>query len=570
MGSLSGKPGASLSSQVGGGSLASGLSDFGKSISGGYKKSPLGSMTGSAGGIGGTGIEGPQSADIGQGTTVGDVTNAQNNAANSLASQQALLAALKGQNGINQQNAVASQQQNLANQLAENNGAGNQGAAMNQQQALNAQLSGANGVGTQNAAISGLGGIAGRQQGLEGQYQNIANGTGPNPAMAQLNQTTGQNVANQAALMAGQRGASSNVGLLARQAAQQGAATQQQAVGQGATMEANQRLNALQGLSNAQQAQVGTQQAIGGLGTTQAGMQQAGIGAQGNLAAQELAAQQAQQQAIANQANVVTGQQIGATTANSQAQLANQQAMQNALQGINSNNVAMQGNINSANAGFANTKMQGQQGFIGGLMNGIGGAAGLPGLGGGPTKAAGGGEVVKMQEGGDVPQPQPVGEAAAAPQSGPQSSFGKFLQGWASGVSPTGNAGVSPITGSNAGAAALDTGTSNMVKGIASRVGGAAEPPASPAPAGPGSSPMGNSGELMKALGGLASTGGHVAAKAPSEKAVKKGNSYDNDKIDAKLSEGEIVLPRSVTMSDDPIKSSTEFVRKVLAKRGKR
>jgi hypothetical protein len=83
------------------------------------------------------------------------------------------------------------------------------------------------------------------QSNVYNQEGQIAAGNGPNPALAQLNQTTGTNVANQAALMAGQRGASSNVGLMARQAAQQGAATQQQAVGQAATTESQQQLNAL-------------------------------------------------------------------------------------------------------------------------------------------------------------------------------------------------------------------------------------------------------------------------------------------------------------------------------------
>lgn len=92
-------------------------------------------------------------------------------------------------------------------------------------------LQGANGVQNQTAVFN--------------QLQGVANGTGPNPAAAMLAQSTGQNVANQGALMAGQRGASSNVGLIARESAQQGAATQQQAVGQAATLESNQQLNAL-------------------------------------------------------------------------------------------------------------------------------------------------------------------------------------------------------------------------------------------------------------------------------------------------------------------------------------
>lgn len=174
---------------------------------------------------------------------------------------------------------------------------------------------------TQNllAALQGQGGI-GNQSQIYNQLQQVAAGQGPNPAQAMLNQATGQNVANQAALMAGQRGASQNAGLIARQAAQQGAATQQQAVGQGAAMQAQQSLNAL--------------------------------GQAGNLATT-----QAQQQ-------------IGATQAN-------QQALLNAIAAQNNANVGMQSNVNQANAGLAGTAMQGQQGLVGGLLGGAGAALGL-------------------------------------------------------------------------------------------------------------------------------------------------------------------------------------------------
>src|ERR1700679_261280 len=77
-------------------------------------------------------------------------------------------------------------------------------------------------------ALQGQNGL-GNQSQVYGQLQGVANGTGPNPAQAQLAQATGANTANQAALMAGQRGSAANVGLLARQAAQQGAANQQAA-----------------------------------------------------------------------------------------------------------------------------------------------------------------------------------------------------------------------------------------------------------------------------------------------------------------------------------------------------
>jgi hypothetical protein len=105
-----------------------------------------------------------------------------------------------------------------------------------------------------------------QQQGLAEQLSLQAQGAGPNPALAQFNQATGQNVANQAALMAGQRGSGANAGLIARQAAQQGANIQQQAAGQAAIMQANQQLAAQQAL--AQQ-----QQAMAGLATNQVGQQ---------------------------------------------------------------------------------------------------------------------------------------------------------------------------------------------------------------------------------------------------------------------------------------------------------
>jgi hypothetical protein len=148
-----------------------------------------------------------------------------------------------------------------------------------QQQQLQQQLAAQNGIGNQSSVFN--------------QLQGVANGQGPNPAAAMLNQQTGQNVANQAALMAGQRGAGANVGLEARQAAQQGANTQQQAVGQGATMQANQSLGALNQLGGIAGQQVGQQQAATtGLNQAVQGNQNALIGqiAGQNTANQAMAA----------------------------------------------------------------------------------------------------------------------------------------------------------------------------------------------------------------------------------------------------------------------------------------
>ena len=101
--------------------------------------------------------------------------------------------------------------------------------------------------------------------------------------------------------MAVQRGGASNVGLLAREAAQQGAATQQQAVGQGATLEAEQQLNAL-----GQQAGIAGQQ----VGELQTGLNTATLMPSGLTNQQQLLGAQGQYNTS------VTGGQGSVNTAN--------------------------------------------------------------------------------------------------------------------------------------------------------------------------------------------------------------------------------------------------------------
>lgn len=128
------------------------------------------------------------------------------------------------------------------------------------------------------------GGLNSLAQSLAAQAQ----GGGPNLANAQLQSATSQNVANQAALQAGQRGASANPALIARQAAMQGANIQQQAAGQSAQNVLAQQLAAQQQLGNvlgtqgslANQNYGVTQGAI--TGNNQIGSQQAGQNAQMN------------------------------------------------------------------------------------------------------------------------------------------------------------------------------------------------------------------------------------------------------------------------------------------------
>ena len=129
-------------------------------------------------------------------------------------------------------------------------------------------------------AMEGYGqskGIIGQQQNLANMLMEQAQGGGPNPAQLALNQTTGQNINQQAALMAGQRGASANPALLARQAAMLGSNVQQQAAGQGALMQAQQQLAARQQLAGQQaamqQANLGQQNAMGSMFGTAGGLQ---------------------------------------------------------------------------------------------------------------------------------------------------------------------------------------------------------------------------------------------------------------------------------------------------------
>jgi hypothetical protein len=300
----------------------------------------VGGLLGTAGGAGGTGFAGPQQANITNPVTQGQITNAYTGVQGAQAQQNSLLSALQAQNGL-------ANQSNVYNQL-----------------------------------------------------QNIAAGQGPNPAAAQLAQATSANTANQAALMAGQRGASQNVGLMARQAAQQGAANQQQAAGQAATMQAQQSLNALG---------------------------QAGAMASGQVA-----------------------NQIGQTNANTQAQQAEQQNLLNAQGQYNSAAVGSQSSVNAANAGLANTQLQGQQAMLGGLANSMGGASGM--IGSISSIFAKGGKVQRFDEGGDVNSaPQTAQDDAASGQD-----FGDFKG--ASTSAPMSVA--SPSFGSDAGASALASGMS--------------------------------------------------------------------------------------------------------------
>lgn len=205
-----------------------------------------------------------------------------------------------------------------------------------------------------------------QEQGTLGTLNNLASGVGPNPAQTMLNTNTGNNIANQAALMAGQRGTGANVGLIGRQIAQQGAGIQQNAVGQAATLQAQQQLAAIQ-------------------------------------------AQQEQERQLGQLAGTQVGQQIGATGNYNQFAEGNQGALLNALGGYNSNLVGSQSSVNSANSGMAQTNANNSAKQIGGLLGN------LPMVG----------SVFAGAEGGEADAPIPnVADSGGSSSSGAESLAG--------------------------------------------------------------------------------------------------------------------------------------------------
>ena len=146
------------------------------------------------------------------------------------------------------------------------------------------------------------------QSNVYNQLAGVANGTGPNPALAQLNQQTSNNIASQAALMAGQRGASTNPALIARMAAQQGGNLQQQAVGQGATLQAQQALNALNQMGGIAGQQVANQgNATTGYSQAAQSEQAQILGAIANQNNAQAGINKARQEAAAQMVGNVTG-----------------------------------------------------------------------------------------------------------------------------------------------------------------------------------------------------------------------------------------------------------------------
>lgn len=403
------------------------------------------------------------------------------------------------------------------------------------------------------------------QSSVFNQMQGVANGNGPNPAQAMLAQSTGANVANQAALMAGQRGAGANVGLMARQAGQQGSAAQQQAAGQAATLQANQSLGALSQL--------------------------------GGIAGQQV------------------GQQAAATGALTGAQQSEQQMLLNQLNAQNNSSIAQQQGVNNANQAQAAQGAKAQSGLIQG--------AAMMMARGGPVYAAGGWSQVGTPEqvqsapqdmsrqpmqyaaNDQAPQainqqyvPQQPNSAPGAPPA-PPSPLRKSIQ------TATGQAASEQDKNKeqdpfNSSGQAVGQDVGKGLSGLGSSIKGlfgSSTPSASPQAGDMSASSMDMSGISGGGAAGSAfmAKGGKVPAmvspgerylspkevekvakgeKAPEKagekikgKAKVKGDSLKNDTVPKTLEEGGIVLPKSVMEAKHPHWEAHKFVSAILAKK---
>lgn len=367
-----------------------------------------------------------------------------------------------------------------------------------------------------NNAQAGYGqnqGNIAQEQALAGQLGLQAQGQGPNPAQAALNNATGQNVANQAALAAGQRGASGNVGLMQRNIAAQGANTQQQAVGQAALMQAQQQLAAQQG-------------------------QAALMGQIGNQVTNE--------QAINNQ---LFG--AGAGAQNTQ----------------NANLISNYGQAQGINSGIAQNNANAVDKTLGGVLGGASSLMALLADGGEVSeapkvKAAEVGAMTGAQVGeqGNDPTPKPIVSMDYtkgidwAPQKyaegGPISFAGQYLNGTPNEVSsfsvPSGGQ-AAPTPQFSLPSSQGDSGKGSAASGMA----GAAK-------------------NLM-AKGGKPVVGEELASKGmkvPGKAKVPGKDTLKNDTVPAMLSPGEIVIPKSIAEAPDAPKRAMAFVQAIQAKQG--
>lgn len=366
----------------------------------------------------------------------------------------------------------------------------------------------------------------GTQEALTGELQGVVSGAGPNAAQTALNANTATNVANTAALQAGQRGASGNVGLIARQAAQQGAVTQQAAVGEAATLQAQQAIAA--------------QQQLQGLAATEVGQQEGAV--QGASNAQQ------------NEQNIIQGANTAANNAG----------------------VAMQSNINNANATISAGNAANNAATTGGILGAIGSLFAKGGEVGAPRMAAGGPLVVAPvagvpnevgpwlnsapASGGGAPQ---VGAPSAPPgDSKASAELGKNIANLA--INATGAAGDSEEDeGENwaRGGRVCEGPHRSHVANYLAAGGVSSKVPAMLSPDEVYLNP-----EAVRKVVEDGANPMKIGQRIPG-KAKKANDSLKNDTVAMDLEEGGVVIPRHITTHKMAPEKAELFVHRALARK---
>lgn len=418
---------------------------------------------------------------------------------------------------------------------------------------------------------SGIAGAAGNygaatadQNGLIGQLQTAAAGGGPNPALAQLQQTTAANINNAAGAAASARGV--NPALAARLAVDNAATANQTAAGQAATLAAQQQIAARDQLASTLATKAGT--AVQALGTT-GGLQnqQAGLELQNTLGTEGINAGIAS----ANASNDLAAQQINAGVAQQNAQVGAQvfggllQGGGAALAGLAHGGEVKGGKTDQELAREVHEKRKGKGGRKGATPAGKGGkklsdkelAAQVTlqrYFKNAPKKAGGGWMGAAMTGMGRALAPPPPGAAAAAPRAAP-----------APAPAP-------------AGVPAL------LARPAPGPAAWAPSPVTTAAPAAaPRRGPVSAVGQLLRGVGqGLGpapyARGGDVhpvfyshgsPEVVPGRAAIPYGeDSTKGDRVPAWLTPGEIVIPRSAAQAPDAPQKAKAFVEHLVKARG--
>jgi hypothetical protein len=270
--------------------------------------------------------------------------------------------------------------------------------------------------------------------------------------------------------------------------------------------------------------------------------------------------------------------------------------------GINAQNIQNVSQQNSANAEVAKGNQAGQQSLLGGVTGGIGSALGLAHGGMVPHYANGGGIT-------DFSNMFTGQNGAAAPNSGPKSAFGQSMSGGnpysqiGQKVGGALNSGIKSLAGSLFGksgsvpAQGFGNNTDAWSKFANPGAGPATNVMSSTANNATGTNAQTNA-NTPDTFGNRFARGGAVPAMVsqgerylpPNEvkkvakgekpaiqageeikgkKAKVPGDSLKNDTVPKTLTEGGIVLPRSITQSKTPGKDAQKFVEALLAKQGK-